>query len=123
MMPASKSLIMSPLTTSFILGFKCLWGCLHGLDSSNTLMRCIQMEGSIPLRSSSDHPIALGYFLKVATMIFSCSYVSNDEMMTGNVLSVPRKIYFKLSRRGFSSSAGACSKEVGRGVVRRGGRA
>src|ERR1044072_3341378 len=68
--PASRSLIISFLTTSFMVGLSSLWGWTIGLTFCSRRILCIQIEGLIPLMSSIVHPKADLNLLKTLKFIF-----------------------------------------------------
>jgi hypothetical protein len=57
-MPASSNLITSFITTSFMLGFSRHCASKEDQAPSPRGIWCIQMEGSIPFKFATVHPIA-----------------------------------------------------------------
>ena len=64
----------------------------------------MQSTGFIPFMSDMVHPnVPLCYF-KTSNNIPFCSSFSDDEMITGRVLSSPKNAYSKVLGNGLSSS-------------------
>jgi hypothetical protein len=104
MMPASSNLTTSFITTSFMLGFSRRCASRKGLAPSSRWIGCIQMDGSIPFRSATVHPIAYLCSFNTSNRLSSWSFCKSEVMMTGKVSLAPRKAYLSLSSKGFNSS-------------------
>jgi hypothetical protein len=112
MMPASSN-----LTTSFMLGFSRHCVSREGQAPSFRWIRCIQIEGSLPFKYAIVHPITSLCSFNTSNKLSSLSFRRSEAMMTGIVLSNPRKAYLSLSGSGFNSSFGGDSREGTRGVL------
>jgi hypothetical protein len=117
MMPASSNLTISFITTSFMLGFSRRCASREGLAPSSRWIWCIQMDGSIPFRSTTVHPIASLCFFNTSNRLSSWSFYRFEAMMTGRVSLAPRKACLSLSSRGFNSSFSGDSREGTGGVL------
>jgi hypothetical protein len=115
--PVSSNLTTSFITTSFMLGFSQRCASREGLAPSSRWIWCIQMDGSIPFRSATVHPIASLCSFSTSNRLSSWSFYRSEAMMTGRVSLIPRKAYLSLSGRGFNSSFNRDLREGTGGVL------
>src|ERR1044072_2909489 len=117
MIPASNNFVTSFFTTSLIIGFSLLWCSLEVLQSSSSIMRCIQIEGLIPLRSVILYPKAVGYFLRICKS-FSVSVSPSFALtITGRSSSESRNSYLRFLGSVLSSRNGFLRHCVGSGAI------
>ena len=61
----------------------------------------MQIEGLIPLKSSTDQAMASLYFLRICSSFCYFSFVKSAAMIIGCALFAPKKRYFKCLVRSF----------------------
>src|ERR1044072_4540695 len=93
--PASRSLMTSSLTTSFIIGLSRLCGCTIGLTFSSNKILCMQSAGLIALIAPIVQPKADLCPFSTRRSFSSCKEVSVLLIITGFFLSSSRKTYFR----------------------------
>ena len=71
----------------------------------------MQSTAFIPFMSAIVYPNALLCFFKTSNNLFFCSSFRDDEMITGRVLSSPKKSYSKVLGNGLSLSFGGDSDD------------
>src|ERR1044072_538897 len=104
MTPASRSLITSLLTTSFLVRLSHLCGCTIGLTFCSRRILCIQIAGLIPLISSIVQHKADLNLLKTLKSLSSCKVVRVLLMITGFLSPSSRKAYLREEGSCLSSS-------------------
>ena len=103
MIPTSSHLRISSLTASHTLGFSRLCTSLEGRESSSRKMWWVHKERSIPLTFNKFHPIASFLPRKTANSLYSWSWSSCEDIITGLAQWWSRKAYFNVEGSGFSS--------------------
>jgi hypothetical protein len=117
MMPALSNLTTSFITTFFMLGFSLHSASREGQAPSFRWIQCIQMDGSIPFRSATVHPIAFLCSFNTSNRLSSWSFCRSEAIMTRRALLEPRKAYLSLFGRGFNLSFGGDFREGMGGVL------
>ena len=106
MIPVTNSFITSFFTALRMVGFNFFCCYLTGLKSSSKSIRCMHMEGFIPGRSTSVHPMAFLRPFKTCSNLSSCSSERMLDMMTGSFWGSSKYAYLRCSGNGFRSKEG-----------------